>query len=79
MLTVNPLKAFRARAHKAVHVFVAGGPVLAGAAGAFVHVRLTALPFKSRTTSAGKTRNLVHTRASVQAGVCGGERGAGRR
>lgn len=71
MFTQNSIKSRTALAHKAVHIVSADGSILARLGGAFVHVCLTAIPFKSQAAITFVPPHYVHTRASVQALVWG--------
>lgn len=69
MFTQESIKAWSALAHKAVNVVPADGTIPAGLAGTFIHLSLTAIPFKTLATVTGEAPNTVHTGAPIQAGV----------
>lgn len=72
VFTQDSIKARSAVTHKAIDVILAEGSVAARLAGTLIHLSLTSLPFKTWAALTGETVNVIHTRASIQAGVCRG-------
>lgn len=68
---MNSIKSRTALAHKAVYIVSADSPIPAGLGGTFVHLRLTAVPFKSQTAITSVPPHYVHTRSAIQAWVWG--------
>ena len=66
-----------ALAHEAVDVVVAAGSVLAGLAGALVHLRRAALSHEARAARAGEIRHAVVAGTAVLTRVLGGGWGRG--
>lgn len=56
-------------AHEAVDILLAEGAVLAGLAGALVHVGLTPFSLESQAASAGEAPDVVDTSATAQARI----------
>lgn len=69
VFTQYAVKAGSTFTHKAVDIVLAQGAVLAGLAGALVHVGLTPFSLESQATIAGETPDIVNTRAATKAWI----------
>lgn len=65
----DAVKAWSTFTHEAVDIVLAEGAVLAGLAGALVHVGLTPLSLESQTAPAGEAPDVVDASAAAQAWI----------
>lgn len=69
VFTQYAVKAGSTFTHKAVDIVLAQCAVLAGLAGALVHVGLTSFSLESQATIAGEAPDIVNTRAATKAWI----------